>query len=128
MIFCGTQQIIDIRMSIKMFETHFTTYVLYSPQWWKTKCWMKLYSNVPNSKIWLDEPGNVNEKFNWEQTSFNIVQHNFYLPFSFFINFVSSQMHPTFRPTSKIYDVGWNVGCICVGLKICSLLTLHGVK
>ena len=23
-----------------------------------------------------------------------------------------AQLHPTFHPTSKIFDVGWNVGCI----------------
>ena len=58
----------------------------------------------------------LDEKFNREQTSSNLVQHNGCLLFSFSINFVSSQMHPTFRLTSKIYDVGWNVGYICVGL------------
>ena len=26
-------------------------------------------------------------------------------------------MHPIFCPTSKIYNVEWNVGCICVVLK-----------
>ena len=83
-IFWGTPQVVDIRMSIKTLNTNSTAYVLHSTQWWKTKCWTKLYS--------------------------------FVFFFSFFINFLSFQMYPTFRPTSKIYNVGWNVGCICVSL------------
>ena len=59
----------------------------------------------------------LDEKFDQEQTSSNIVQHDFCLLFSFFKNFVSSLMHSTSCPTSRIYDIGWNVGCICVGLK-----------
>ena len=46
------------------------------------------------------------EKFDQEQTSSNIIQHDFFLLFYFFLNFESS----------KIFDVGWNVGCICTGL------------
>ena len=58
-------------------------------------------------KIWLHESENVgHEKFDQEQTSFNIVQHDFCFLFSFFINIVHSRMHSTFRPTRKIYDVG----------------------
>ena len=53
----------------------------------------------------------LDEKFDREQTSSNIIQHNFFLLFCFFLNFESSQMYPTFHPTSKIF-----VGCICAGL------------
>ena len=69
---------------------------------WKY-CWM-------NQKM-------LDEKFDREQTLSNIIQHGFFLLFYFFLNFKSSQMYPTFHPTSKIFDVRWNVGCICAGLK-----------
>ena len=39
----------------------------------------------------------LDEKFDREQTSSNIAEHDFGLLFSFFINFLSSQMHSTFR-------------------------------
>ena len=66
------------------------------PTW--NYCWM-------NQKM-------LDEKFDQEQTSSNINQHDFFLLFYFYPNFESSQMHPT----SKIFDVGWNVGCICTSL------------
>ena len=50
----------------------------------------------------------LDEKFDREQTSFNIIQHDFFLLFYFFLNFERSQMHPTFHPTSKMLDVLWN--------------------
>ena len=108
--FCGTPQIIDIRMSVKTFETHSNAYVLHSTQWLKTKCLMKLHSNASNMKTWFDEPENVGRKV-WSRTNF-IQLHLF----SFFMNFLISQIHPTFRPISKNYNVWWNVGCTCVGL------------
>ena len=35
-------------------------------------------------------------------------------------------MHPTFCPTSKIYNVEWNVGRICVVLKFVHFFFLGG--
>ena len=87
LIFCGTPQIIDIRMSIKVFETQSTSYVLHSTQWWKTKCWMELYSNACNIKMWLDDPENVGRKA-WSRTNFT--QHcptRFLSSFFFFFKF-----------------------------------------
>ena len=37
----------------------------------------------------------LDEKFDLEQTSSNIIQHDFFLLFYFFLNFGGSQMHPT---------------------------------
>ena len=38
-------------------------------------------------------------------------------------------MHPTFHPTCKIFDVGWDVGCICHSFKCYNCLkTGHLVK
>lgn len=105
-------------MSIKTFETQSTANILYSTHWWRTRCWMKLHSNASNLKIWLDEPEKV-EQIVWSRTNF--IQHQstrILSSISFFINFARSQMHSTFRPTLKIYDVGWNVECICFGLKV----------
>ena len=56
----------------------------------------------------------LGEKFDQEQTSPNIVQHNFCLLFLFFIKFISSQMHLTFRSTLKNYDAEGSFRCICV--------------
>ena len=49
----------------------------------KNDYWMKLHSNSSKMKIWLNEPENVGRKFDQEQTSPNIVQHNFCLLFLF---------------------------------------------
>lgn len=57
--------------------------------WWTRKCWMK---SLIKNKL--------------HPTS----------SFFFFMNFLISQIHPTFRPISKNYNVGWNVRCTCVGL------------
>ena len=62
----------------------------------------------------------LDEKFDREQTSSNIIQNDFFLLFYFLLNIESSQMHPTFHPTSKIFDVG----CICAGLKVTLFLFL----
>ena len=45
------------------------------------------------------------------------INPNFVFYFLFY-KFARSQMHSTFRPTLKIYDAGWNVECICFGLKV----------
>ena len=63
---------------------------------WTRKCWTK---SLIKNKLY--------------PTSSNTI---FVFFFSIFINFVSSQMYSTFRPTSKIYDLGWNAGCTCFGL------------
>ena len=48
----------------------------------------------------------LNEMFDSEQTSSNIIQHNFFLLFSNFQNFEDVQTSPTFHPTSRKFDVG----------------------
>ena len=69
------------------------------------------------------------EEFDREQTSSNIVQQDFFLFFPFFVfNFLSPQMYQTFRPTSKICNTGWNVGCICVGIKTANVMCKNKVK
>ena len=77
-------------------------------------------SNAPNIrkiKIHSDSSfglaGNVGCCF-WSRTK--TIQHDFFPFFFFFVKYETSQMHPTFHPTSEIYDIGWDVGFICAGL------------
>ena len=137
LIFCGIPQIIDFQILIKPFEIHSAIYVFHSTQRWKSKCWMKLYANSSSMKIWLDEPKNVWRRI-WSRTNF--IQYRptrFFSSFSFLFfvflffvfNFLSPQTHPTFRPTSKIWNIGWNVGCICIiGLKTANVMCKNKVK
>ena len=46
----------------------------------------------------------------------NFIQHDFCLSFQNFTNFVIAQTSPTFHPTWKKCNVGWNVGLVCSGL------------
>ena len=91
-------------------------HILHSTQRWScTQMHPTWKSGWMNQKIF-------DEKFDRDQTSSNIIkQFLSFFPYvtlsqSLFINFVSSQMYPIFCSTSKIYNVWWNVGCICVGL------------
>ena len=60
----------------------------------------------------------VGWNFVLQQTSSNIIQHDFFLLFRNFINFIIAQTIPTFHPTWQKRDVGRNIGLVCSGFKL----------
>ena len=74
------------------------------------------HQTSPTWKLHTFASKHVGWNFVLEQTSSNIIQHDFFLLFRNFINFVIAQTIPTFHPTWQKRDVGWNVGLICSGL------------
>ena len=70
----------------------------------------------PTWKIHTFASKHVGWNLGLEQTSSNIIQHDFFLLFRNFINFVIAQAIPTFHPTWQKRDVGWNIGLVCSGL------------
>ena len=74
------------------------------------------HQTSPTWKIHTFASKHVEWNFALEQTSSNTIQHDFFLLFRNFINFVIAQTIPTFHPTRQKRDVGWNVGLVCSGL------------
>ena len=73
------------------------------------------YQTSPTWKIYTFASKHVGWNFVLEQTSSNIIQHDFFFFFET-INFVIAQTISTFHPTWQKRDVGWNVGQVCWGL------------
>ena len=73
------------------------------------------YQTSPTWKIYTFASKHVGWNFVLEQTSSNIIQHDFFFFFET-INFVIAQTVSTFHPTWQKRDVGWNVGQVCWGL------------
>ena len=74
------------------------------------------HQTSPTWKLHTFASKHVGWNFVLEQTSSNIIQHDFFLLFRNFINFVIAQAIPTFHPTWQKRDVGWNIGLVCSGL------------